>query len=301
MSETPSFWHKAVWRLARTPGIHLIKAGRRWGEREQLVQRSLLARQLTLSERGLRFVEELRESGFCRIDGVVDPGLLDAVGKAGSEKLRRADPATQAKNVHHKEFWTRLLDEDKIGGSLPTDNPFVAFAVQPAVLALLGRFYGEIPLLDDVLLTLSRPTGKALALSQLWHRDYDDTRTVKMFIYLTDVASSEDGPFTFIDGPSSDRLGTSLRSWRDDDEIARRAPAGAAREMVASRLSVFMVETSRCLHMGSRVAPGHERLLYTASYISIPRLYPEPPSRFKAVGGEPEPVHWLLSPSGACA
>jgi hypothetical protein len=181
---------------------------------------------------------------------------------------------------------------------LPTDNPFVAFALQPAVISVLARIFGELPLLDDVLLTLSRPNGKALAFSQLWHRDYDDTRTVKIFIYLTDVVSKEDGPFTFVDGPLSDLLGSSLRSRRDDKEISRRIPTEAVREMVAPRLSVFMVDTSRCLHMGSRVAPGHVRLLYTASYISVPRLYPEPPLRFRLVGNESQIVRWLLVAKG---
>ena len=301
MNKRISYWHKTIWRLARTPVIHLIKAVYRWGDRRQIEKRSRLAANIASDERIATLVDDFRQQGFCKLDAVVDGALLQAVGQAGLQKLQRANDAARTQDVQHKDFWMRLLDEDKVDGMLPTDNPFVAFALQPAVIAILARIYGELPLLDDVLMTLSRPTGKALALSQLWHRDYDDTRTVKMFIYLTDVASAQDGPFTFVDGPLSDRLGSSLRSRRDDDEISSQVPVKAIREMLAPRLSVFMVETSRCLHMGSRVTPGHERLLYTASYISVPRLYPEPPSRFRTIGNESEAVRWLLAPAGADA
>ena len=64
----------------------------------------------------------------------------------------------------------------------------------------------------------------------------------------------------------------------------RSVTRDSVREMKGARATVFMIETSRCLHMGSRMAPGHHRLLYTATYIQPPRIYPEPPARFRAVG-----------------
>ena len=60
------------------------------------------------------------------------------------------------------------------------------------------------------------------------------------------------------------------------------------REMYGSRMSAFIVETSRCLHMGSRLAPGHTRLLYTATFTTAPRLYPAPPAGFSLSGVESE-------------
>jgi hypothetical protein len=301
MSRRISFWHKTVWRLARTPLIGVIKGAYRWRVRSQIAQRRKLAIALPADQQLQTLADQLNRDGFCILDGMIDMSLLQAVGAAGEQKYLRSAEAGRTQHVQHKDFWTRLLDEDKVDGTLPTDNPFVAFALQQNVLTLLAKAYGEIPLLDDVLLTLSRPTGKALALSQLWHRDYDDSRTIKMFIYLTDVRGRDDGPFTFLDGPVSDRLGSNFRSRRDDEEVDAKLRPGELREMVAPRFSVFMVETSRCLHMGSRINPGHERLLYTASYISVPRLYPEPPARFRLTGNESEVVRCLLTPAGADA
>jgi hypothetical protein len=36
--------------------------------------------------------------------------------------------------------------------------------------------------------------------------------------------------------------------------------------------------------MGSRILSDRTRLLYTATYIQPPRMYPEPPARFRAAG-----------------
>jgi hypothetical protein len=36
--------------------------------------------------------------------------------------------------------------------------------------------------------------------------------------------------------------------------------------------------------MGSRIQSDHSRLLYTATYIQQPRIYPEPRPRFRASG-----------------
>src|ERR1700704_6560114 len=75
---------------------------------------------------------------------------------------------------------------------------------------------------------------------------------VKMFVYLTDVESEADGPFTFLPGQVSDRFGFSLRSHRGDSEVVGKLSPNEPRAVIAPRLTAFMVETSRCLHMGSR-------------------------------------------------
>jgi hypothetical protein len=288
--------HRTVWRLARTPLAPLLKGVRRAGVRQHLAQRQRIAGSLPTNPLANALAQELREQGWCTVTDLVDPALLQSLSKAAESKMQRDQQADVKQQTGHKDFWTRLLDEDKVDGMLPTDNPFVAFALQTPMLQLLCAFYGEVPFLDDVLLTLSKHTGKKLVLSQLWHRDYDDLRTVKLFVYLTDVKDKDDGPFTFIPGPESDRLGSSLRSRREDSEIDSRVGQMGVRQVVAPRLSVFLVETSRCLHMGSRVSEGHQRLLYAAGYISVPRMYPEPPARYRTVGGETEAIRCLLDP-----
>jgi hypothetical protein len=297
MNATPSFLHRTVWRLARTPLAPVIKGIGRVGVREHLRMRQALASELPANPLAAERAADLSRQGWCELTDIIDPKLLQSAGDAAAAKYARGKQGDLHQDLKHKDFWTRLLDEDKVQGMLPTDNPFVAFALQPLVLQVLAGHYGELPFLDDVLLVLSRNTGKKLAMSQLWHRDYDDLRTVKLYIYLTEVKTMEDGPFTFLPAPVSDRLGSSLRSHRDDTEINARVRPEEMKVMIAPRLSVFMVETSRCLHMGSRVAEGHERLLYMATFISTPRVFPEPPPRFQLGGGESDAVRCVLTPA----
>lgn len=239
----------------------------------------------------------LATNGYVILNHVVDQAALQALSRAGEAKMTRCAAAASKQTTKHKTFWTRLLDEDMEHGMLSTDNPFVRFALQPAVLGVLSRRLGELPQLDYVLLTLSQGDNRELAYSQLWHRDHDDVRTIKLFVYLTDVDSEADGPFTFLPASVSDRFGFSLRSHRQDSEILPLVQLEEIVSMIAPRLTTFMVETSRCLHMGSRTAPGRRRLLYTATFITVPRLYPEPAPRFRLTGHENEVVMSVLKPS----
>ena len=65
-------------------------------------------------------------------------------------------------------------------------------------------------------------------------------------------------------------------------------------EMRGPAFTTFLCETSRCLHMGSRLAPGHSRLMYTATYVPAPMAYPDYRPKFRATGSLPEHERLLL-------
>lgn len=292
-----STWRRALWHINRSPVAHVIKAIRRAFASGSVEKRRRLAATLKSSALEMRLAQQINQEGYAIVTEAIDPVVLARLETSTAELYERAKSRAVKQDSSHKDFWTRLLDEEMHDGRLSTDNPFAAFALQPAVLSILSRAYGELPHLDYVLLTLSRDTGKGLSFSQLWHRDHDDTRVIKLFVYLTEVASLDDGPLTFIPGPASDRFGFSLRSQTPDDVVNGRVTPAEIQSLVRPRLSVFMVETTRCLHMGSRLSPGHERLLYTATFISVPRLFPEPPPRFTLTDKESEVVRCVLSPN----
>jgi hypothetical protein len=159
----------------------------------------------------------------------------------------------------------------------------------------MGDFMHDLPQLSDVLLTLSQPTeNKPLSYSQLWHLDHDDKRVCKLFIYLTDVRDTKDGPLTFIPAPSSKQFRNTVNSHMSDDKVFSKVDRSAVKEIIAPRLSSFIVNTARCLHMGSRILSDRTRLLYTATYIQPPRMYPEPPARFRAAGPLSEVEHAVM-------
>ena len=115
--------------------------------------------------------------------------------------------------------------------------------------------------------------------SQLFHLDHEGVTQVKAFIHVFDVNDRE-GPFTFIPADATTRIVNDIRRLRkhrgshhqvesrrySDEEIAA---VGGTRDIVTVKGPTgtgVAVDTSRCLHLGSRVDEGTFRLcLYIQS------------------------------------
>ena len=282
------------YRILRSPtAAGLVKSARSASMGAVLTRRAELAARLPRDAMVLDHAAKLDRDGFVSLDDLVDPNALHALAFAAEARRNGEAEVPLPEGTSHKAFWTRLLDAELVDGKMPSDSVFTRFALQPRILGMLAQSFGALPLLDYILLTLSRPSPGELSQSQLWHRDHDDVRTIKLFVYLTDVRSTEEGPFSFMPGPVSDRIGSAMRSHAPDDWLFARAERSEMEQIVAPRLSAFAVETSRCLHMGSRVADGHERLLFTATYTTAPRVFGAG-HRFTPVDRSDELTHAVL-------
>lgn len=267
---------RLIWQLNRSPLRTIIKKMVRIANMGAVRERELLVRALP-QDTGLdKVINQLRVDGYCLLNEHIDKKLLETMAGRATEKLAHADSAAQRQIQTSKSFWLRLLDEEMESGKIRISSPYVRFAIQPVVMQIVSRVLGQIPRLDYVLLTLSRYSHKNFEKSQLWHQDHDDVQVIKLFAYLTDVKDLNDGPFTFIPASVSGTLGYSLRSHRSDEEVfgSGRITVSDVKSLTAPALSVFMVDTARCLHMGSRLSEGHQRLLYTATFTTVPSMYP---------------------------
>ncbi len=274
--------NKIIWQINRSPLRLVIKSLLRLFYINNIRQRIELARTTIHNTNISGCAKQLNKDGYTIITNFIAPKLIAEINESAQKKITVLERAASNQTLRHKSFWTRLLDEDMQDGKIPISSPYVRFATQPAVVQILAESLGEVPRLDYVLLTLSHYSEKELSYSQLWHRDHDDVRVIKLFVYLSDVIDDKDGPFTFIPAPISDKYGYSLKSHRTDNEIfdCGLANISDVKKMIEPKLSVFMVETSRCLHMGSRLAPEHTRLLYTATYTTIPCMFPQRKNNF---------------------
>lgn len=299
MSMTGQLSRRLRYQLYRSPFAPAIKAYRRFGARAGVAKRAALRDTLKVRSEAAAAAAALNRDGYVVLTDLIDTAARERLAAAAAERQAAGQQGNSqaAANFTNKTFWTRLLDADIQDGKMRADSPFVQFALEPVLLEVIAEATRQLPQLDYVLLTQSHYVDAPLSTSQLWHRDHDDTRTIKVFAYLTDVDELGDGPFTFLPGPFSDRFGYSLKSHRPDDAIFAHVPQDAKVEMIAKRLSVFAVETSRCLHMGSRLSEGHQRLLYTATYTTFPRLQPGTGS-FVLTGQESELERAVLQPLG---
>ncbi|MCA1414496.1 hypothetical protein I6F30_25580 [Bradyrhizobium sp. NBAIM20] len=280
-----SQFRRLLWHVNRTDLGWAIKAALTTLQLPARAKRIELLNRLPSKPEWSEASRKLAADGYVDVSELVDRSLAEAVAAVGEAKVSRLNELTGKQQLGHKSFWVSLLDEDLVNGAFATDHPFVRYALQPAALRIIGDFMHDLPQLSDVLLTLSQPTpNQALSYSQLWHLDHDDKRVCKLFIYLTDVRDTADGPFTFIPAGPSRPFRNTLKSHMSDAQVFAKTGPDAVKEMIAPRLSSFIVNTARCLHMGSRIQSDHNRLLYTATYIQQPRIFPEPPPRFRAAG-----------------
>lgn len=208
---------------------------------------------------------QVRREGFAPVSHLVDAGTMRAMIARGHALAAETPPERHGHKIH----WQQLLtEEDRTSPA----SPFLAFALQPELLAVVGLAMREAPRLRGVSLhrSLPSPSNK---ISQLWHRDYDGLEVVKIFAYLSDVTEEANGPFTFFPRPASGSFRRWGRNHLEDAEVFARLDPASRRSMTGPAGTAFVVNTHRCLHMGSRVAEGHQRLMVTLTYVPSPNLY----------------------------
>ncbi|MGZ3690420.1 MAG: hypothetical protein ACXVAX_02885 [Pseudobdellovibrio sp.] len=270
----PNTYQRTIQAINKSPLRHLTKtiailaSFKVYKERQKLIQKEVLSSEEQLA------LEGLKARGFAEVTSLLKFDDLQKLLAYGTEKLDRVEEIRKTEITKTKDFWVRLSDEDIGGKVMDTDNPMLKVALNQSVLKTVGNYLKQAPFLEYVLLTLSNFAGPELKSSQLWHFDRDDTNMVKLFVYLTDVNSLADGPFTFVDKKNSEKVknGFFMRHL-PDAEFNRYSGESEYIRMIRPKLSCFLVDTSRCYHMGSRLYENHHRLLYTALFIGLPSNY----------------------------
>ena len=207
------------------------------------------------------------------------------------------DELEQKRYVKRKDrFLRNLLSDDDL-----RQNPLlVDFALSDSVLGMATRYLGAVPYLCRVDLVYSLPRANADNIaSQLFHVDPEGLTQVKYFIHLYDVGEP-DGPFTFIPADETARIVADVRALRRrhgtphsgrylDEEIDA---VGGTRSIVRLQGPTgdgVAIDTSRCLHMGSRVRPGAFRLCLYLQYCTTA----EQTNVFDVARYESDPVRYL--------
>lgn len=81
-------------------------------------------------------------------------------------------------------------------------DPFIRFVSSNTIIKTAASYLQILPKLRMFSLhsTILLPPSAPTVFSQNWHRDPDDMKIVKVFLYLSDVDSIKAGPFTYICG-----------------------------------------------------------------------------------------------------
>ena len=187
----------------------------------------------------------------------------------GPERRAGESKGTLAKRQFLRNI---LLDDD-----LRRHPQLVDFALSDKALGIATSYLGTVPYLNRIDMLYSTPReGEDLIKSQLFHVDPEGLTQVKFFINVFDVGEPE-GPFTFIPADDSTRILRDIRRLRrergephvgryTDEEVEAVGGGSAIVSLKGPRGSGVSIDTSRCLHLGSRVAPGAFRLVFYVQY-----------------------------------
>lgn len=153
-----------------------------------------------------------------------------------------------------------FFEESLTLADLQSYPALVSVALEERLLRVVMSNLGMVPHLESVEVVVSHPTHGELTASQLWHRDVNDRRLLKLFVYLGDVDDAQ-GPFTYLPADLSASIPSDGKHYLTDDQVAPKrvwasvkGPAGTA----------FLIDTGRCYHCGSRCTKP--RVAYIATY-----------------------------------
>lgn len=145
----------------------------------------------------------------------------------------------------------------------------IGLANDPSILRVLEGYFHCKPTISKISAWWSFPTGLGAQQAENFHRDVDDWRFVKLFVYLTDV-DHETGPHMFVRwSPSEDRL-NEIRRFTDQ-EVFREFESQFI-ITIKGRAGTGFLENTFGLHRGYPVEKG-KRLLFQVIYSLVPLPY----------------------------
>ncbi len=212
----------------------------------------------------LALAEDLDQRGAAYFGQLLTPVQVSEI-KAWLEQRKVVDgyrpeilpflPHSQERHPHsHVAFHS---DEDVIAAP-----HLLALANRPEILAVVEHFLGCQPLIGYLAAWWSYATEIGPQQAENFHRDVDDWRFVKLFVYLTDV-SDANGPHIYVSGSAERNLLTKIRRFEDsevesafgvDAIIVNRGAGGTG-----------FLENTAGFHKGQPLKSG-TRLMFQAVY-----------------------------------
>lgn len=205
--------------------------------------------------------------------------------------LARFDAAAPPPGKNRKRFLQNVLD----ASTLTLDSAVIRFALRQDVLAAVSEYLGVVPFLGTIAVYHSDTVEGVPRSSQLFHCDGDDVTQVKIFIYCSHV-DAESGPLTVLDAATTRavqrRTGYQFRDRLSDDQVRQAVSTAKEHVFLGCPGTTVLLDTSRCFHFGSRVAPDAPPRLVTMVQYQTPYSFMLPGDSQAGL-----PFRRLLNPS----
>ncbi len=182
--------------------------------------------------------------------------LIDRVNELFIEKKNN--------NIGNKQFDTYDIASDLFQNNLDLLKNFFSSVVCDEI----GNYIKFKPILYSVNIMHSYKKDFILKDSaQFFHSDYEDNRSVKIFINLDEVRE-ENGPFTFIDRKNTELVSEAYnysKSYKkrrlEDSFIDAFVKKDDYKNNIGPKNFGLLVDSTACMHYGSRLISGERKLL----------------------------------------
>ncbi|MDC0854819.1 hypothetical protein OAP47_01130 [Candidatus Pelagibacter sp.] len=150
---------------------------------------------------------------------------------------------------------------------------FLKFLFKNNILSIVDTYLGYFYTMNKVLLMHSTNTEFVSGRSQEMHVDGDITNQLKIFVHLSDI-DNQSGPLSALNITNSSKVIKNLHENNKFQRISMKIPDNLIDKNYLNNLKIFtgkkglmsIINTSRCLHFGSR--PGNkERIVLMYQFL----------------------------------
>jgi hypothetical protein len=232
----------------------------------------------SLDDTQRRVVQELHDNGFSLLsaDRLFPPETWQAVQDEGADFVAATRAGLEGdggelRRRAGKDFLVRKYD---MGGVVSLDNPWLSACIGRRLLDIASEYLQLWSKLEYIDMWYSLPVGEGAErrASQIWHRDFDDSHLLKVFLYLSDVDAGS-GPFEYVPGSQPGGRYAGVHPWQpmgfgriSEPELAKHVQADDVRTFTAPMGTLIFCNTSG-LHRGG-FAKSKPRVLAAVTYCS---------------------------------
>jgi hypothetical protein len=213
---------------------------------------------------GKDVLSTLRAKGCAPVPPLLSAGKLAAVRKYLAEQNVVLGGKAYPGNPEALPHGTATADYP-IRTLLECDELLEA-ANHPFALEVAGAYLGCTPTISTMAVRWSLPRGSDRDMTQSFHRDYDDWKFLKVFIYLNDV-DEDTGPHIYVEG-SHRKRGRLFAAPYSDEEVIRDYGRANQKSFVGPAGTSFFCDTYG-IHCGA-LPKSKPRLMFLVQYSMLP-------------------------------
>lgn len=218
--------------------------------------------QCTYTKKESIHLDELHATGWSDLGQFLDDTEVDEI----LNKLTNFNLKDRYRPQHGEFTLTSVPSDTHVAdyniGNWSESPELINIANSPSIIKLAEGYLGCKPTISNIQLWWSFPGHKKSEEAENFHRDVDDWKFIKLFIYLTDVDENS-GPHVYVQKSIDTHRYLPIKRYSDSD-IEKYFGSGNIKVMTGNKGNAFMEDTFG-FHKG-QLAKSSRRLVMQVQY-----------------------------------